>query len=107
MAEETFDEDIFDDLYDEPEEPAKSAPAPAAPAALADSEPVARNEPAVDPAVGAPGSFDGHAAQDEYAPVDGDAQMASSNFAGAGNQGSGNEHTVDDNYGPINVKEDG
>ncbi|KAL1595058.1 hypothetical protein SLS60_009744 [Paraconiothyrium brasiliense] len=107
MADETFDEDIFDDLYDEPEEPAKPAPAPAAPAAPADPEPVARNEHAVDPAAAAPGSFDGHAVQDEYAPVDGDAQMAGSNFAAAANQGSGNEPTVDDNYGPINVKEDG
>ncbi|KAK7184621.1 uncharacterized protein CC84DRAFT_840693 [Paraphaeosphaeria sporulosa] len=107
MADETFDEDIFDDLYDEPEEPAKPAPASAAPTAPAEPQPATKSEPAVEAASTA---FNGQAIKDEYAPADGDARMAgshASHFPGGADQGVKNEPAVDDNYGPINVKEDG
>jgi hypothetical protein len=63
-----------------------------------------KSEPAAEPASDV---FNGQAVKDEYAPAEGDAQMAGSHFAGAADHGSRNESAADDNYGPINVKEDG
>lgn len=66
-----------------------------------------KSEPAAESASNA---FNGRAIKDEYAPPDGDAQMGGSHgshFSGGADQGLTNEPAVDDNYGPINVKEDG
>lgn len=110
MADDAFDDDIFDDLYDEVEEPAK--PAPAAPAVQAEPEPAVKNESVADPSVAPSNTFGGSATKDEYAPDGGDAQMGGSTadgttWNGSGDQGFKAEPAADDNYGPINVKEDG
>lgn len=45
--------------------------------------------------------------EEEYTPQEGDAQLGGSAFNQGGYQGFKTEPAVDDNYGPINVKEDG
>ncbi|KAJ4303802.1 hypothetical protein N0V90_002703 [Kalmusia sp. IMI 367209] len=110
MADDAFNEDIFDDLYDEVEEPAKHVPA--APAVQAEPEPTVKSEPVADPSIASSNTFGGSATKDEYALEGGDAPMDGSaadgtTWNGSGDQGFKAEPAADDNYGPINVKEDG
>lgn len=105
MADDNFEDDIFDDLYDE--EPAsKSAPA----AAPVRTEP----EPANAQPVNEPVPDISHNMAESAAPVmqeagvgAEDSHMDGSAFNGNGNQAFDNAPLEDDNYGPINVKEDG
>ncbi|KAH8726439.1 hypothetical protein GQ44DRAFT_613658 [Phaeosphaeriaceae sp. PMI808] len=109
MADDNFEDDIFDDLYDE--EPAsKPAPAAAAPAPApqAQPEPV-QTETVSAPAQDAAQNGADSAAQSWQAQAAGgeDAQMDQSGYNVGGDQSYGNAPMEDDNYGPINVKEDG
>lgn len=54
-----------------------------------------------------PNAYDGQVAKDEYIPQDSDAQMGGSTFNQGAGQGYNAGSAADDNYGPINVKEDG
>ncbi|KAF2850296.1 hypothetical protein T440DRAFT_397133 [Plenodomus tracheiphilus IPT5] len=107
MADENFEDDIFDDLYDEEPAAKSSAPAPA-PAPQADPEP-AQAEPASAPPAEA-AQHDAHNAAPSWqgqATGNDDSHMDQSGYNGANNQSYDNAPMEDDNYGPINVKEDG
>lgn len=92
--------------YDE--EPEKPAPAaPAAPAVKNEPEAVVKSEPAAEPSAAPPDSYDAPAVKNEYSPEDNDAHMGGSAFNQGANHAFKEEPAQDDNYGPINVKEDG
>ncbi|KAL1609836.1 hypothetical protein SLS59_001347 [Nothophoma quercina] len=94
------EEDLFDDLYDD--EPA-SKPTPAAAPPKAEPEVTAEVQSAV------PQETPQEAAPAWQEPAAGgvDTNMAGSAFNNGGNQSYHNAQNDDDNYGPINVKEDG
>ncbi|KAH3920348.1 hypothetical protein HBI56_068910 [Parastagonospora nodorum] len=107
MADENFEDDIFDDLYDE--EPS-SKPAPAAPAPVPQAEPEPmKAEPASAPAQDTTQTAADNAAPSWQAPSAGgqDAHMDNSGYNAGGDQSFDNAPMADNNYGPINVKEDG
>jgi len=108
MADENFEDDIFDDLYDE--EPAKPSPAPAASAPAsqivpepAQAEPVAA---AVQPKLESSADTPAQSWQGQSGGGD-DTNMDHSGYNAGGDQSFDNGPADDDNYGPINVKEDG
>ncbi|KAF1931747.1 uncharacterized protein M421DRAFT_319887 [Didymella exigua CBS 183.55] len=95
------EEDLFDDLYDD--EPA-SKPTPAAAAPLkAESE--VKTEPQNASTYDAP--QDAAPSWQEPAATGGDTNMDGPAFNNGGNQSYGNDQNNDNDYGPINVKEDG
>ncbi|KAH7392237.1 hypothetical protein DE146DRAFT_634397 [Phaeosphaeria sp. MPI-PUGE-AT-0046c] len=107
MADDNFEDDIFDDLYDD--EPAsKAAPAAPAPAPQAEPEPVkteAASAPPQDTTQN--GADNGMPSWQAPAAAGQDAHMDQSGYNAAGNQSFDNAPMGDDNYGSINVKEDG
>ncbi|KAI4713860.1 hypothetical protein J4E90_003427 [Alternaria incomplexa] len=107
MADENYEDDIFDDLYDdEPtQKPAAAAPAPA---------PKTEPEPTPAEPVSAPPQDTAQNNGQDSAPAwpaqgaaDGDSHMDQSGYNAGGEQSYDNAPMDDDNYGPINVKEDG
>ncbi|KAJ4383633.1 hypothetical protein N0V86_001688 [Didymella sp. IMI 355093] len=95
------EEDLFDDLYDD--EPAsKPTPAAAAPPKV---EPEVKLEPHNAPTLDAP--QDAAPSWQEPAAAGGDANMDGSAFNNGGDQSYDNNQNNDNDYGPINVKEDG
>ncbi|KAF1840297.1 uncharacterized protein K460DRAFT_206160 [Cucurbitaria berberidis CBS 394.84] len=107
MADENFDEDIFDDLYDE--EPAsKPAAAPVAAPARAEPEqvPVEQVNTQI-PDSAQNGGQDAVPTWQDSTARGGDSNMDHSGYNAGGNQSYDNNHMEEDNYGPINVKEDG
>ncbi|CAN9198096.1 unnamed protein product [Alternaria alternata] len=107
MADENYEDDIFDDLYDD--EPT-SKPAAAAPAPAPKTEP----EPTQAEPVSAPPQDSTHDNGQNAAPSwpaqaggEQDSHMDQSGYNAGGDQSYDNAPVDDDNYGPINVKEDG
>ncbi|KAG9193309.1 hypothetical protein G6011_03344 [Alternaria panax] len=107
MADENYEDDIFDDLYDD--EPA-SKPAAAAPAPAPKTEP----EPTPAEPVSAPPQDTTQGNGQDAAPSwpaqgggEQDSHMDQSGYNAGGVQSYDNAPMDDDNYGPINVKEDG
>ncbi|CAN9405360.1 hypothetical protein AA0119_g3561 [Alternaria tenuissima] len=109
MADENYEDDIFDDLYDD-EPTSKPAAAAAAPAPAPKTEP----EPTQAEPVSAPPQDsthdNGHNAASSWPAQAGgeqDSHMDQSGYNAGGDQSYDNAPVDDDNYGPINVKEDG
>ncbi|RYN36664.1 hypothetical protein AA0112_g4607 [Alternaria arborescens] len=107
MADENYEDDIFDDLYDD-EPTSKSAAAAPAPAPKTEPEPT-QAEP-----VSAPPQDSTHDNAQNAAPSwpaqaggEQDSHMDQSGYNAGGDQSYDNAPVDDDNYGPINVKEDG
>ncbi|KAK1916298.1 hypothetical protein P3342_004116 [Pyrenophora teres f. teres] len=105
MADENYEDDIFDDLYDD--EPASKNAAPAPPIK---TEP----EPAPAEPTNAPPQDSTQNNGQDAAPTwpaqdapNQDSHMDQSNFNAGADQSYENAPMEDDNYGPINVKEDG
>lgn len=112
MADENFEDDIFDDLYDEEPAAQSSAPAAAAPAPQAEPEPTQAEPASAPPAETAQNDAHDAAPSWQNQPAANQDQiMDSSGYKGGGNnnnnQSYDNAPVEDDNYGPINVKEDG
>ncbi|KAL5113676.1 hypothetical protein ACEQ8H_008429 [Pleosporales sp. CAS-2024a] len=106
MADDNFEDDIFDDLYDE--EPAKAPAASSAPAPPADPEAAKAQPPGAAAPDAAQPSADAAAPAWQAAPAAGeDSHMDQSAYNARGEQSYDNAPPEDDNYGPINVKEDG
>ncbi|EDU44494.1 conserved hypothetical protein [Pyrenophora tritici-repentis Pt-1C-BFP] len=105
MADENYEDDIFDDLYDD--EPASKSAA-ATPPIKTEPEPAAAEPTNAPPQDSTQNNGEDAApswpAQD--APNQ-DTQMEQSNFNTGAVQSYENAPMEDDNYGPINVKEDG
>ncbi|KAF3045096.1 hypothetical protein E8E12_008641 [Didymella heteroderae] len=95
------EEDLFDDLYDD--EPAsKQTPAAVAPSK---AEPEVKAEAQNAPTQDAP--QDAAPSWQEPAAAGGDTSMDGSAFNNGGDQSYDNNQNNDNDYGPINVKEDG
>ncbi|EMD63446.1 hypothetical protein COCSADRAFT_160854 [Bipolaris sorokiniana ND90Pr] len=107
MADENYEDDIFDDLYDD-EPTSQQAPAASAPAPKAEPEP-APTESASAPPQDATQNHNQNAEASWAAQgaAGEDTQMGQSGFNAGGEQSFDNAPAEDDNYGPINVKEDG
>lgn len=107
MADENYEDDIFDDLYDD-EPTSQQAPAASAPAPKAEPEP-APTESASAPPQDATQNHNQNAEASWAAQgaAGEDTQMGQSGFNAGGEQSFDNAPAGDDNYGPINVKEDG
>ncbi|XPS74489.1 hypothetical protein M3J09_006605 [Ascochyta lentis] len=98
------EEDLFDDLYDD--EPAsKPTPAAAAPPLPTNAEPEMNTEPQSAPPQET--AQDAAPSWQEPAAAGNDTNMDGSAYNNGGNQAYDNGQNDDDNYGPINVKEDG
>lgn len=111
MADENYEDDIFDDLYDDEPAAQSSVPAPApAPVAapLAEPAPAQLEASSLPPATTAQhDSHDVSPAWSGQVSTNEDSLMDSAGYNGGDIKPYGNAPIEDDNYGPINVKEDG
>jgi RNA-binding protein Musashi len=108
MADENYEDDIFDDLYDD-EPTSQQAPAASAPAPKTEPEPPAAESASAPPQDTT--QSHGHDAESSWPGQQGaageDTHMDHSGPNAGAEQSFDNAPAEDDNYGPINVKEDG